>query len=267
MFYHDLSEGGKKYIRGLGMLLALGLTLSSFAFAYSYWASGANEWRKADATRQISVSGQGKKAMKSDIAIFNVGVSVSKEKVKDTQAENNKISEEVTSFLKENGIADADLKTVGYSIYPQYQYYNTPVCAAYSCPPPKPPTVVSYQVTHTLEVKVRNISKVDALIDGVVTKGANELGSINFTVDDEEGVKAEARRKAIEDAQEKAEVLAKSLGVRLGRIINFSESTNGGIYYATADMAYGRGGGGGSPSVQPGEQEIQSNVVIMYEIK
>jgi hypothetical protein len=125
-------------------------------------------------------------------------------------------------------------------------------------------------VRHTIEVKLRDLNKVDDLLAGVVEKGANEVSSIQFSVDDEEKVLAEARKKAIEDAKKKAEVLAEDLGVRLTKIVAFSEF-GGGPIFARSFEALGKGGDGGfggavpTPQIEPGEQEIRSFVNIVYE--
>ena len=79
---------------------------------------------------------------------------------------------------------------------------------------------------------------------------------------------AEARKEAIADAKAKAESLAASLGVRLVRIVGFSEGSSGPIYYAkevrlmTADSAEAP-----SPEIPVGENKITSNISLTYEIQ
>lgn len=259
----------KKYLGGFSSPLLLGVLLSAFAFAFWYGVSGWKELQNVNLTRQITVSGEGKVAVKPDIATFTVGVVTQAKKIKDAQLENTGRSNAILSYLREQGIPEKDTKTTNYSIYPQYQYFDTPPCYASPCPPRKPPEITFYQVNHTLEVKVRDLDKVDELLEGVVASGANEVGSISFTVEDEKGAQEEARKKAIGDAEAKAGVLAQDLGVRLGRIVGFSESGGPFPIYARAFEA--KGGFGGdvapAPEVQPGEQEIRSTVTITYEFR
>lgn len=243
--------------------------MSVFALAFWYGVTGWKEFRSIRETQQISVTGEGKVAMKPDIAMLNVSVVTEAKKIKGAQLDNSRLSGSVLGFLKEKEVAEKDIKSVNYSIYPQYNYYDTPVCLAYPCPPRRPPEVVSYQVRHTLEIKVRDLDEVDDLLDGVVSAGATEVGSVSFTVEDEEKVKQESRKKAIEDAKAKAEVLARDLGVRIGKIVGFSES--GGPFPIYARTFEAKGGFGGdvapTPEVQPGEQEVRSTVTITYEFR
>ena len=216
---------------------------------------------------QISVSGEGKVFATPDIAMFMVTIITSEKRIGEAQNNNSSRSNAVVDFLKQNGIEEKDIKTTNYSVQPQYQYGDVIRCLRYPCPQP-PPQIVSYEVRHSLQVKVRDLNKVDDLLAGVVNAGGNEVGSVSFTIDDEKKVMAEARKKAIDNAKQKAEVLARDLGVHLKKIVGFSESGGGyPIYYAKmagigADSATSE-----TPQVQPGEQEIRSNVTITYELR
>lgn len=269
-FYNDLSPLWRKYLQALAMLLLAGLVASSFAFAFSYAVSAWVAASTRITPRQISVQGEGKVAVRPDIAVFTAGVLTQAGKVGDAQKENTERSNAVLAFLKKQGIAEKDIKTVSYSINPQYQYFDSlPCLGVRPCPPRPSPEIVSYDVRHTLEVKVRDLEKVDELLEGVVAAGANEVGSISFRVDDDEAVKAEARKMAIEDAENKAKKLARDLDVRLGRVTGFFESGAGFPVFAQSL----KGGFGGdvisapAPSVEPGEQEIRSVVTITYEFR
>lgn len=270
MFYQELSDDMKKYVRIVGMLLFVGLMLSSFAFAFWYAVSALHSLKDTTGVRQIAVSGEGKVAVKPDITLFNASVITEDKKIGNAQSENTRRSNDVLAFLKQKGIAEKDMKSAGYSIYPQYQYDTSSPCYASSCPPRRPPEIVSYQVRHTIEVKVRDLAKVDDLLEGVVTSGANEIGSVAFTIENETQAKEDARKEAIDDAAKKARVLAKDLHIRLGSVIGFSES-GGGVPapLAFGVEAYGKGGARdqGGPEVQPGEQEIKSFVTVVYEFR
>lgn len=270
MFYQDLSPQMKKYVQWLGFLLLVGLVLSTFSFAWSYLISAKRASRDISGLRQISVSGEGKVTIKPDIAVFNAGVVTESKKIGDAQQENTRRSNAVLAFLKGKEVKEKDLKTVGYTIFPQYQYFDVPPCYAAPCPPRRPPEITSYQVRHTIEIKARNLDIVDSLLEGVVINGANEVGSVSFTVEDEEAAREEARKKAIEHARSKAKILAHDLGMRLGDMVSFSEGGSPVPLYARGLEAYGKGGdsvGGFAPEVAPGEQEIQSFVTITYEFR
>src|SRR6187551_809643 len=109
----------------------------------------------------------------------------------------------------------------------------------------------------TIMVKVRDTNTTGAILDGLAKAGVTNVSGPNFTIDDEETIKAQARAKAIDDAKAKAEVLADQLGVRLGRIISFNESGNYPSYYAKAEMmnAAGDMAQAPTPSLPTGENK------------
>lgn len=211
----------------------------------------------AATTNTVSFSGKGKVVSKSDIALVNLSIVTESATSKSAQDDNSKKSKAVTDFLKKQKIEDKDVKTTSYNIYPQYTYprYDKPV-------------ISGYQVNQTMEIKIRNLNDVSAILDGVVGAGANQINSLSFQIDEPEKLKAEARKMAIGDAKKKARELEKELGVDLGKIINFSESAGGfptPIFYES--LKGGIGGGDGGPSVPSGENEIVVDVTLTYQIK
>lgn len=224
--------------------------------------------------RQLAVAGEGKTTVKPDIAVFTAGVVAQAAKVKDAQAENTKKSNAIIDFLKKSGVDEKDIKTIEYNIYPQYSSsYPLPCVFPGPCPMTtvRPPEIVSYQVRQTVQIKVRDLGKVDDLLSGVVSAGANEVGSITFKVDDPEVVRAAARKKAIDNAMAKAQTLANDLGVRLKKIVSYSDDSVPPYPppYAMSglEMGMAMASSAPSPQVQPGEQEIIANVTIVYEFR
>lgn len=225
------------------------------------------------ATNTISVSGEAEVFAAPDIANISFTVREEAKKVSDAQ---NKVTAKVRASLegvRKLGIADKDIKTQNYSSYPKYEYQEgTVTCMSTICPPYRPgkQVIVGYEVSQTVTLKVRNLESVNAIVDGLAAAGVTEMQGPNFAIDDEDGLKAEARKKAIAEAREKAEVLADDLGVTLVRIVSFSE---GGSYYpmyARESMTMGKGGADASapmPEIPQGEEKIVSNVMVTYEIR
>lgn len=224
---------------------------------------------------QLNVNGEGKIFVRPDIAMFTATVVSDSARVGDAQNQNTSHSNAIIDFLKKNNIQEKDIKTTNYSIQPQYRYDNRPPCLIISnksipCSPGTslPPRIVSYQVHHSLEIRMRDLSKVDDILQGVVSAGANQVGSILFAVEDEKATMAKARKQAIDDAQAKALILARDLDVRITKITGFSESGGAPIYYSRGLEAQSFDKGGApAPQIEPGEQEIRSNVTITYEFK
>lgn len=214
----------------------------------------------ATTANTVSFSGEGKVLAKPDVAVVDFSIVTEAATSKAAQDANSEKSNKVTDFLKEQKIEDKDVKTTSYSIYPQYEYPRYGGV----------PKIKGYQVSQTIEIKVRDLEGVSSILDGVVTAGANQIGNLNFKIDDPEKLKAEARAKAIADAKKKAGELKDQVGIKLGKIVNFSEGISGypvPIMYEAMSKGMGGGVGGGGPSVPAGENEVIVNVTITYQIK
>ncbi|MEK7593555.1 MAG: SIMPL domain-containing protein [Patescibacteria group bacterium] len=219
------------------------------------------------ASNAISVSGEGEVFAVPDIATIIFSAASQGKTVAMAQKEASKKIDAALAFLKNSGISDKDIKTTNYSAHPRYEY-NEVVCLSLNCPRPGKQTLVGYDVMQTISVKARDTDKVGAILEGLAKAGITEISGPNFSIDDEEKLKAEARKYAIADAKEKAAALAGDLGVSLVRIISFSEAGNYPIYYAKAlESAGGNGGDVLAPEIPKGENKISSNVTITYEIR
>jgi hypothetical protein len=220
-------------------------------------------------TNVISVSGEGEVFAVPDIAEISFSAHVEKKTVSEAQKEVTDTMNAALDFVKSSGIDEKDIKTTGYSAYPKYETEVGGPCSTYYCPPRKQ-VLSGYEVSHTVLVKVRDTDKVGAILEGLGNLKVTDISGPNFSIDDDNVLKAEARKKAIDDAKSKADVLAKDLGVKLVRITGFSESGNYPIYYAKS-ATMGIGGAmdesAPSPSIPTGENKITSNVTITYEIK
>ena len=217
----------------------------------------------------IHVSGYGEAVAVPDIATFTYSVVSEKPTVAEAQEEATTKANAIVAYLKGADVAERDIQTTGYSVYPQYDYQEV-VCVRYPCPGQQ--VLRGYEVRQTNTVKVRDTAKAGDLLTQVGSRGATEVSGLNFTFDNPDAVEAEARDKAIADAKEKAQVLARSLGVRLVRIVSFNESSGGipsPIFYARD--AVGLGGAESVPAKAPeistGENKVTSNVSITYEIR
>ncbi len=208
--------------------------------------------------RSISINGYGKITGRNDIAVTTIGFSNTDKEVGTAQATNKKVMDQVMVDLKKIGIEDKDLQS-NYMIYPEYNYTQD-----------KGSELKGYKVTNNITVKVRDLTKVNEVLNLAGKYGANEVNGLNFTIDDPENLKTEARNKALADAKEKAQVLAQKLGLKLGGVMYYSEyeATND-AYYAKSFM--GAEGGGMGATVAPevtagGSKDVIMNVNVTYEI-
>ena len=214
----------------------------------------------------INVSGKGEVITTPDIATFSFTVSEEAVVVGDAQKKATEKMNAILTYIKKNNVADKDVKTSSYSIYPRYDYKN----ATYNMPGKQ--ILAAYVVSQTIEIKVRKLADAGTLLTGIGDFGATNVSGLSFSVDKQDEFALEARNKAITDARTQAQKLAKDLGVNLGPIVSFYESTPyqpGPMYYAKDVMM--SSGMGGNQSIAPqlpgGENKIISNVTVTYEIR
>jgi uncharacterized protein YggE len=200
----------------------------------------------------ITVRGEGRVYTKPDIALVNLSVVTEGRNVKDVQEKNSEKMNKVIAFLKDFGISEKDIKTINYRIHPRYSYEDRRI-----------PRIIGYEITQTLEVKIRDLETIGELLEQSVSAGINQVSSLHFEVDDDEKVKQEARKLAIEDAKAKARKLASQLGVKLIKISGFDEATS---FDYPIFREFGIGGAAEVPQIQVGENEIVVNVTLIYEI-
>ncbi len=141
-------------------------------------------------------------------------------------------------------------------------------CYSYPCPPQPEPKIVGYSASQSISVKIRNVDTANQVSTGLAEVGITNISGPTFTIDDEDVYKENARAQAIVDAQVQAKVLASQLHVRLGDIVTFSENGSGyqPMMYEKSDMMSANAGAP-APTLPKGENKINSNVTITYEIR
>jgi uncharacterized protein YggE len=130
--------------------------------------------------------------------------------------------------------------------------------------------LIGYEVTQNTEVKVRDTKKAGEILAGIGGIGISNVSGLQFKVDDDEALKAEARTKAIVDSKKKAEDIAKALGVKIVRTISFYENIDQPVYggYGMGgDMMEAKVASAVAPQLPTGENKIVSRVSVTYEIK
>ena len=222
----------------------------------------------APASNTMSFDGSGEVFAKPDIATVNFTIRDEKKDLKTAQDTVTAKEKAVLNFLEESGVAKKDIKTENYSSYPKYE--SLP-CYGYGVPCRQSTATVGYEVSEYVTVKVRDLGKAGEIVKGIGGLGVSEISGPNFAIENEDDLKAEARKIAIDEAKAKADKLAKDLGIHLVRIVGFSDGRDYPVYYANASLEKASGVtrdiAAPAPELPTGENKIVSNVSITYEIR
>lgn len=199
----------------LAIVAIIGLVvLSGFSMYYAYSMALPNAGRlvnlpftgqsSENKPNTISISGTGIVWATPDIAQVSISVVTESTSATEAQQNNAAIMTKVIQALMDAGVSKEDIKTISYSLSPRYSYDGKQ-------------TLVGYECRNMIAVTTKNTSEVGKLIDVAVSAGANEVGSVFFTVSEEKRAQlmADAIKKAVGDADAKAQAIASALGVTI----------------------------------------------------
>lgn len=231
------------------LIVFVGLKARNASLEYSYIGKTGRD--------TVTVSGEGKVYATPDVAKISVGVRSDATTVADAQKQNSEKMNAIVDALKAQDVDKKDIQTSQYSVQPKIDWSNGKQ------------TILGYTVSQNVDVKVRNLDNVGKILAKAGELGANQVGNIDFVIDDPASVQAQAREKAITDAKEKADVLAKQLGLDVARVVSFSESTGGVV--PPRPMMYetmaGKAVDAVAPTIEAGQNEIVSHVDVVFEIR
>lgn len=195
----------KKTVHILTLVCALFLMSCSAAFAAP---------QQETPRPTLSVDGQGTGTATPDMATVTIGVTTQGKDAAKAQNDNAWVSNQIQAAVRGLGIAEKDIQTRNYSFYPNY-----------STDKDRRNEVTGYTVNNSVIVVVRDIKLTGKVIDAALNNGANEINSLDFSASDTKAVRKVALLNAVQDARDKADIIAKGLGKRIVGIQNISEST------------------------------------------
>lgn len=210
--------------------------------------------------QQITVVGTGKFFAKPDIALVSVGVRSESTASQDAVNRGNKIMADIINAVKESGIDEKDIQTTAYNLMPNYDY--TEAGRVFR----------GYSLDQRIGLKIRDFGKISDVLDKATANGANDVGDLQFTLDDPETAKAEARAKAIAQAKAKAESIFAQSGLKMGKLVNVYEDYGGCGYGGCPQPMYAMGGemmkdASVAPQIESGQLEFTVNINLTYQTK
>ncbi len=213
--------------------------------------------RPADVRDTFTIEGEGKVSGTPTLAEISFGLLSEGSDVAKIQKDNTQKVNAMIAAVKQLGIAEKDIQTSQYSINPKYDYRDGAS------------KIIGYQVSQSVNLKLRDLSKIGDVLTKVGQLGGNQVNGPSFTIDDPSSLKQEARMKALEDARKKAEALSDVLGVKIGRVVTFTESSNnsGPIPMMYREMAaMDASAPVANPTIQAGSLDVMSNVSVTFEV-
>jgi len=206
---------------------------------------------------RLDINATGEVTRVPDVAIITAGVVTRSATASGAIQQAATRMARVREALRQAGIADRDIQTSNISLEPQYTYANN-----------QPPKLNGYAATNQLSIRFRDIENTGKILDALVAQGANQINGPNLTIDKPEAALDEARAKAVATGRARAELYARSLGMRIVRVVLVSESASSYPVpppmpmYARAEAAQAA-----DTKLDAGEQKLQVNLAMTFELQ
>ncbi len=251
-----LPRPSKNVLRPL--LLAAALSIGAFAMN----ASAQNATQDSDVATTmsrdgtlLSVSAQAESKRVPDVATISAGVVTQAADANGAMRANAAQMDKVMAQIKAAGVAERDIQTSGVNLNPQYKYVEN-----------QNPTIIGYQASNNVNLKIRDIGKLGKVLDALVASGANQINGPTFEIDQPEPVYDEARRAALDKAEARAQMYAKALDMQVRRIVSISE---GGGFHPPVPMpmmARAQAKGEADTAISPGETTLSVSLDVVFEL-
>ena len=188
---------------------------------------------------------------------IDVGVITHAATSQEAATENARKADALLAALRKSLGSAGVFKTVSYSLNPNYRYHAN-----------AEPIPDGYTASNVVQVTLDDLAKIGAAIDTATAAGANRVQDIEFTLRDQDAVRAQALREAATRAHAEAEVLAGALGLKVTRVLNVEENSAQFVpLRVTASRVAGVAAAGPAPTpVETGTLDITANVTLSVEV-
>jgi hypothetical protein len=232
----------------LARLLAAALTCAAIAPALAQTAPLSS----------IRVTGNAKVSAQPDRVQIDIGVSTHAASSQEAAARNARQVDAVLAAVRKATGPAAVLKTISYALNPNYQYH----------PNGGEPTIEGYNASNVVQVTLDDLAKIGAVIDSATQAGANHVQDIQFTLRDQDAVRAQALREAASRASRDAEVLAAALGLKVVRVLTVEENSPRAMPVRMFSRAVTTTTAAAAPAtpVEAGTLEVTADVALSVEV-
>jgi uncharacterized protein YggE len=213
--------------------------------------AGAPTTGAEPALRTLTVSASGMVTVVPDVARVYLGVSLTKPTVKAARDAAAGAMTNILTAIKALGVADADIKTTGLSLYTQYATGSST-------------KIVGYAINEQVQVTVRDLDKAGDVVDAATAKGATDVNGISFEIADPAKAQNDARAAAVAAARTSALAMASAAQVTLGAVLSIADTgAPTPIFYGAASAAPMADV---KTPVQPGTQDVSAMVTMVFEL-
>lgn len=246
--------------RVMAALLAVAVLLGGVLFTTIAKGGPVRTAEASDFDRRITITGSAEITLEPDMCRLVVGVQSEGATGSEAQRKSDVVISAMVARLLSLGLKQADVKTVGFNLYPVYDY------RPYDSKEPPKLEPIGFRSHQRLQVTVRDLAKVGAVIDECIAAGANSIEDITYGLADTSEARKQALSKAVADAKAKADVIAQAMGVRVIEITSVQEHGVDYGFYKSPSAYMERADGAGGAMPMPGEVTVRASIgmVVRY---
>lgn len=231
-------------------------TIVPFAIAAAAVPAAAAEVQVASQGPVVELSVTETVKAKPDIAEVGAGVTTEAPTAVAAMAANARAMDAVVARIKALGIAAEDIQTTGINLGAQYDYDQAR----------QRPAFRGYQASNRVSVTLRDVARAGPVLDALVAAGATDLSGPSFSIDDDAGPRAQARKAAFDKAQAQAAEYARWAGFGGVRLLSVSEAVNPGPPMPMMERASVQSADAKSTPVEPGLVGTSVTVSVTFEM-
>ncbi len=207
--------------------------------------------------RNVSVTGVGVAKARPDTASISIGVVSEGETAKQALDQNTAAMGRVIVELKGQKVDAKDIQTTNFTVRPKFQHFKDG----------KPPVIIGYRVVNSVRIMVRNLKLLGAILDQAVSLGSNQINGIAFTVEDAASLENVARKLAMDNARQKAELYASAGNAKLGKVLVISEDFVDSAPRPMFGRAAAMSAKAAQVPIEPGEHRVEARVNVSWELQ
>ena len=237
-------------------ILVAALLLGAASLTSPARAQQAASITQTIAGTRLDISATGEVTRVPDVAIISAGVTTRAATAAAAMQEVAERMNRVLAALKRAGVAERDIQTSSLNLNPEYRYVND-----------QPPQLTGYTASNQVTVRFRNIRNSGKILDALVGEGANQINGPSLTIDQTEAALDEARAKAVAIGKARAELYARSLGLRVARIVSVSENVANYAPPPRPMVLTGVRMAAAETQIEAGEQKLEVTVAMTFELQ
>jgi len=223
-------------------------------------------------TTLLNLSAEAMVRRAPDLANFSAGVVTQGRTAGEAVTANARRMGAVIAALKRTGVADRDIQTASLTLQPQYHYPQRERAPTGRPAEPQAPRIIGYEARNSVQVRVRKLGEMGRVVDALVAAGANQVDGPGFMLEDQDAALDEARTEAVKKARARADLYARTAGLRVARTLSITE---GGAFYPQpivmreAIVVTGSVGAPPPPPspVSPGELQLGITLSVQFALE